>query len=522
MSVLRPVRIASSGSCAKFSVKKPCNDCPSSDVTLTDNFTGLDATMRSLIVDGAGPDLVIKSLRVGDNMVLTETDGVIEISSIGGGPGDIVLNTAGVAVDHETLVNDGSGPVIAVKGLVGGTGIDLSSNDTDITITATGEEVTLQNAGIAVGNQTLVNDGTGPTLQTKALVAGDGITLTSDATDITISSTGSEVTLENAGIVVGGETLVNDGTGPDLQTKALVAGDGIVLTSDATDIIITATGTEVTLTSAGAELSSQSLVNDGTGPSLAVKGLVPGDNITFLPNANDIIISSTSGDVTLQNAGVAVGGETLVNDGTGPDLQTKAIVGGDGITLTSDATDITIVNDLFFSNTEVQAFSPASVGMDTPGEILDTWATVLDPGSNFTAASGVYTVPSTGRYEITATINYRTNSSINSVGTTVTNGTPEDFPYFSVRNLALSTNYTAGYIPALMLDTITINVDGVATPIQGSFPMSTGNVPLHAYVDLTAGTQIVVHCISNPTIMAPFTNITLNLLEAGFAIRRIL
>ncbi len=73
-----------------------------------------------------------------------------------------------------------------------------------------------------------------------------------------------------------------------------------------------------------------------------------------------------------------------------------------------------------------------------------------------------------------------------------------------------------------MLDTITINVDGVATPIQGSFPMSTGNVPLHAYADLTAGTQIVVHCISNPANMAPFTNITLNLLEAGFAIRRIL
>lgn len=146
--------------------------------------------------------------------------------------------------------NDPSSPQIAevasdVLTFVAGAGINLYTSTigtTDairIEASSPATSVTLTSAG---GIETLVNDGTGPTLATKGLTAGAGISLTSTATDITLANTdpGSAVTLADAGTGTH-ETLVNDGTGPALATKGLIAGTGISLSSTATDITITNT-----------------------------------------------------------------------------------------------------------------------------------------------------------------------------------------------------------------------------------------------------------------------------------------
>jgi hypothetical protein len=98
----------------------------------------------------------------------------------------VTLSSAGGV---ETLVNDGTGPTLAVKGLTASTGISLTSTATAITLTNNdpGSAVTLTDAGVASGHQNLVNDGTGPALAVKGLVAGTGITLSSTGTDITIT-----------------------------------------------------------------------------------------------------------------------------------------------------------------------------------------------------------------------------------------------------------------------------------------------------------------------------------------------
>ena len=50
-------------------------------------------------------------------------------------------------------------------------------------------------------------------------------------------------------------------------------------------------GSDITLLSAG----GISLVNNGTGPNLQTKGLTAGANITFTPGANAVTIAAASG-----------------------------------------------------------------------------------------------------------------------------------------------------------------------------------------------------------------------------------
>lgn len=153
-----------------------------------------------------------------------------KVTSISAGTGISVGGTTTVPIVTNTAPDQ---TVV----LTAGTGIGVAGVYPNFTISNTDPTsgVTLASAG---GTETLVNDGTGPSLATKGLTAGSGVSLTGTATDITIANTdpGSAVTLTSAG---GTETLVNDGIGPALANKGLTAGTGISLSSTATDVTVT-------------------------------------------------------------------------------------------------------------------------------------------------------------------------------------------------------------------------------------------------------------------------------------------
>ena len=88
-----------------------------------------------------------------------------------------------------------------------------------------------------VGTTSLVNDGTGPTLAIKGLFQGAGILFGTDANNVSIanSSPATSVTLTN----IGTTTLVNDGVGPALVIKGLNTGTGISFATDASNVQIT-------------------------------------------------------------------------------------------------------------------------------------------------------------------------------------------------------------------------------------------------------------------------------------------
>lgn len=190
------------------------------------------------------------------SLIVTETTDTVNLAAP-----PILLNSAGGTV---SLVNDGTGPILAVKGLSAGAGISLDSSDpTKITI---GTTIALGSAG---GVESLVNNGSVPNLAIKGLTAASGISLTSAATAVTIANS---TTLGSAGGTV---SLVGNGTGPGFTVKGLTAGTGIGLSSSTTNVTISSS---ITLGSAGGAVS---LVNTGTGANLLVKGLTAGNNIAL-------------------------------------------------------------------------------------------------------------------------------------------------------------------------------------------------------------------------------------------------
>ena len=105
-------------------------------------------------------------------------------------PDQIVVLNEGAAIDitgtypNFTIANTAPDQIVVLND---GTGIDVTGTYPNFTVTNTSpaSSVTLTSAG---GTETLVNDGTGPSLATKGLTAGNGISLSGTATDVTIAA----------------------------------------------------------------------------------------------------------------------------------------------------------------------------------------------------------------------------------------------------------------------------------------------------------------------------------------------
>lgn len=137
-------------------------------------------------------------------------DDLGNVSTVGTG---VSLTSAG----GTTLVDDGTGPVLSIKGLTAGTGVSLSSTSTEVTITNSSPD------------------------QVVTLTPGTGIGITGTYPSFTIDNTdpAAGVTLNSAG---GIESLIDDGIGPTMALRGLTAGSGITLTGGVGEITIAATG----------------------------------------------------------------------------------------------------------------------------------------------------------------------------------------------------------------------------------------------------------------------------------------
>lgn len=167
--------------------------------------------------------------------------------------------------------SSGQNNTLRTKRVVAGTGINVTETGTTLTIenTQTSTGVTLSSDGPA-GSASLVTDGLGPALAVRGLVQGPGITLSSDTNSVTI---GSAVALASE-TGTGGQSLVSMGSGATLRTKYLAVGTGLSLTPEGTTgLRLANTVVAPTLASAGGAVG---LVGTGGGPSLTVKGLTAG------------------------------------------------------------------------------------------------------------------------------------------------------------------------------------------------------------------------------------------------------
>ena len=91
-------------------------------------------------------------------------------------------------------------------------------------------------AATGVGDASLVRDGTGPALQVRGLTGGTKVTVTQYADDVCID--GPDATTLTSVSTTGDVDLVAHGAGPALKVRRLTAGDRITLTQNSDDVVI--------------------------------------------------------------------------------------------------------------------------------------------------------------------------------------------------------------------------------------------------------------------------------------------
>ena len=261
------------------------------------------------------------------------------------------------------------------------------------------------------GQNSVVADSTTDTL---TLVAGTGITLTTDNSNDEITITNSATGANAFGnVAVSGQTTVAaDGTN---DTLTLTAGTGITLTTDATNDGITITNSATGANAFGnIAVSGQSTVAaDSTNDTVT---FVAGSNMTITTNASGdtVTFASSGGGGGSQNlfSNIGVSGQgTIQADAT---TDTLTVVAGSGISLTTDtsADSLTITNtgtvnvanaassikefkyDISSSTTTITGSDANSNTLAYEAEAIQVFLNgiLLDPATDYTASNGTSVV----------------------------------------------------------------------------------------------------------------------------------
>jgi trimeric autotransporter adhesin len=276
----------------------------------------------------------LRTLTAGDNMTFEVTDDNVTLHSAGGGGGGTTLTSAGGA---ETLVNDGVGPSLAIKGLTAGTGVTLGSDVTSITVNTT---VTANQLG---GGAEVVDSVAGATINFKTLVEGTNVTIDETSDTITINSAGGGggggITTITSG--AGDESWVQTGSAPTATLKAMTAGNGVSLASDANEVVVTNSATIADSSVSG----DASLVHTGTTPNYLLRRIAAGTGINVAEGADVVTITNAAAGTTPSLTALA-GDEALVpaSPQTTFNFTLKSLTAGAGISLASDADAVTITN----------------------------------------------------------------------------------------------------------------------------------------------------------------------------------
>lgn len=272
-----------------------------------------------------------------NNIPITVNNAPLSLKNVG---------TAGseTLVSGETLVT-GYPQTFSTKGIKAGTGISFATNATDITITNTssGDSVSLASAG---GDETLVNDGIGPALVIKGLTAGVGVSLAGSGDSVTIASS---VTLANSGVASGFISLLDSTTSPNFTTKGINLGvsNGLTLTATTTDITLgLPTTADVILNSLttgssgnmGITLATGTTVTGNVIPTVTATNTLGTSLKTYLSSNIDTMNTTT---VVVKNAGNAFA--TTVTSATLADqpLVLPSVQGVAGAVLTNNGSGTT-------------------------------------------------------------------------------------------------------------------------------------------------------------------------------------
>jgi len=222
------------------------------------------------------------------------------------------------------------------RSLVAGANVGLSNTATTITIAVTG--VVTSAAPASGTGLSLIEDGAAPVVDLRTLLADTatnmgGLAFATATGVITVSNT----LVGNS--LIGGTAVYVDKTTNNLNFRSLVAGANIGITNNANTITIAATGVVTSVVAASG--TGLSLIEDGTAPVVDLRTLLADTAL----NMGGLAFATAAGVITVSNTlrGSSLGAGTAVYvDKTTNFLNFRSLVAGSNITITNDASTITI------------------------------------------------------------------------------------------------------------------------------------------------------------------------------------
>lgn len=292
----------------------------------------------SLVNAGSGQ---LKSLVPGDNVTITELDGLVTIASTGGGGTATLVENANTDPGTIGLVaTNGSSGTATIKTLLAGDNVTLTEDAGVITVASTasasGSLTAVEDVPGAVGGQTLIVDSgeLSGVAQLRRLAAGTDIALAVNGDgnlEISNTSTGGVDSVNgadgsvvlagtpgNIDVTVDGQTITVEYVGPAVGSKVDSLNDlvgPVRLTSDGSVLInadpatgdialgVTVAGIAQVTNTPSADAGRAALVyDDGQASGVAmIRNLLPGSNVTFDVSEEGVRISSPAGGGTVKS-----------------------------------------------------------------------------------------------------------------------------------------------------------------------------------------------------------------------------
>ena len=222
---------------------------------------------------GAGIDVSKLSSGSVDNTEFGYLDGIGgNIQALLNGKID---NGVNVGAGAGLVFKDKSGMNLRFKTINAGNNIAITNNADDITINATSVVVpNVNGTNVGTGTGIVFKDKSGDNLRFRTVKAGNNITITNNADDITINATSVVIPNVNGTNVGTGTGIVfKDKSGDNLRFKTIKAGNSISITNNADDVTINATSIGIPSLlrlSSDVSTTSNTCCTDATGLSFSV------------------------------------------------------------------------------------------------------------------------------------------------------------------------------------------------------------------------------------------------------------
>lgn len=297
--------------------------------------------------DGTTQSLFLRGLEGGSGIIVevVDADSVsgtrekkIRISTTGSAVGG-ETNTASNIGTGEGLFSAKVGVDLRFKSLLAGSGISLSSDALGVTINTTAEANTLKSDGAGVS---LVGSKVGTELGVRSLVAGSGMNVAVVGDTVQITNTAPAITY-SASTIGTGIGVYATTSGNTFQFRSLVAGTNASVTQvgDTISISVPNMGTVNTAANVG---TGTALYRDKVGDTLNFRSLVAGDNVTVSAVGDTVQISvPTIGEANAGvNLGMPVDGEAVFAGMSGSNLSFRRLQAGPGISVTPSANSLSI------------------------------------------------------------------------------------------------------------------------------------------------------------------------------------